>query len=87
MKAQERLPELAHCLGDLWEVELWGPDPCCLLDVLVVSADRDPVLVCLGKFEDCLGVRQEPVEGPAKKLARSDAAVKIWSRICDGISA
>jgi hypothetical protein len=56
MKAQERLPELAHCLGDLWEIELWGPDPGRLLDVLVVSSDRDPVLVGLRELEAGLGV-------------------------------
>lgn len=56
MKAQERLPELAHCLGELWEIELGGSDPCRLLDVLVVSADRDPVLVGLRELEAGLGV-------------------------------
>jgi hypothetical protein len=56
MKAQERLPELPHRLGELWEIELWGSDPCRLLDVLVVSADRDPVLVGLRELEAGLGV-------------------------------
>lgn len=56
MKAQERLPELAHRLGELWEIELWGSDPGRLLDVLVVSADRDPVLVGLRELEAGLGV-------------------------------
>ena len=56
MKAQERLPKLAHCLGELWEIELGGSDPCRLLDVLVVSADRYPVLVSLRELKAGLGV-------------------------------
>ena len=86
MQADERLPELAHRLGELWEVKLGRSRAARLLDVLVMSAERDPVLVRLRELEAGLGVLQEPVKAPAKKLARSDAAANSWSRICGGIA-
>lgn len=56
VKAEERRPELGGRLWQRRDVELVRPDPGRLLDLLVVLAQRDPVLVLLREPEDALGV-------------------------------
>lgn len=57
MQPQKDPPELLERLRKIRHVELWGTDAGRLLRLLVMLAQRDPVLVLLGETKDALGVR------------------------------
>ena len=80
MQSQEHRPELAHRLRQWRDVQFVRPDPRCLLDLLVMLAQRDAVFVPLREPKDALSVLYELAEGSSKKLARVDAAAKTSSR-------
>lgn len=84
MQAQEHRPELAHSLRHGRDVQLVRADARCLLDLLVMLAQRDAVFVPLREPKDALSVLYQLAEGSSKKLARIDAAVNMSSRSHDG---
>lgn len=84
MQAQKSRPELAGRLGQWRDVKLVRPHPGRLFHLLVMLAQRDPVLVLLREPKDALGVLQELAEVSTKKFARVDAAAKVSSRSHDG---
>ena len=84
MQAQEHRPELAHCWRHGRDVQFVRADPRRLLDLLVMLAQRDAVFVPLREPKDALSVLYQLAEGSSKKLARTDAAVKMSSRSHDG---
>lgn len=80
MELQKDRPEFRHGLGQVWHVQFRGPDPGCLLNLLIMLAQRYAVLVPLREPECGLGVRDQPGEAAPKKLARSTAAANTSSR-------